>query len=79
MDRGACYSPWGRKESETTERLHFPHLTAEIQLMPHKPYPQANPYQAGHSKDLGVPFQDPGTGQSFGWNMQGVDNLGLLS
>jgi len=26
MDRGACwatYSPWGREESDTTERLHF--------------------------------------------------------
>ena len=22
MDEGACYSPWGRKESDTTERLH---------------------------------------------------------
>ena len=22
MDRGACSSPWGRKASDTTERLH---------------------------------------------------------
>ena len=22
-ERGAGYSPWGRKESDTTERLHF--------------------------------------------------------
>ena len=22
MDGEACYSPWGRKESDTTERLH---------------------------------------------------------
>ena len=26
MDSGAWYSPWGRKESDTTERLHLTYL-----------------------------------------------------
>ena len=31
------YSPWGRKESDTTERLHFPSLKSLGGLAPHSP------------------------------------------
>ena len=27
----ACYSPWGRKESDTTEQLNWTELTAHVQ------------------------------------------------
>ena len=32
MDRGA-WGPWGRKESDTTERLHFHHVYADSKLL----------------------------------------------
>ena len=37
MDRGAWYRPWGRKESDTTEQLHFTSLRSQAACR-HKPY-----------------------------------------
>ena len=47
----------------------------------HEPTPpseQRPSFQAGHSKGLAVPSQEPGRGQSLGGKVQGVDKPGLL-
>lgn len=43
------------------------------------PGKQRHSFQAWYSKGLEIIFQELVKGQIFGWNVQGLDNLGLLS
>ena len=57
------YSPWGRSESETTERLHFHFLALEKEMATH------SSILAWRIKGMG----EPGGLPSMGWHRVGHD------
>ena len=61
MDGGACCSPWGREESDTTERLHFHFYALEKEM-------------ATHSSVLA--WRMPGTGSLVGCRLWGRTERG---
>ena len=75
------YSPWGRKESDTTERLHFSQLAAAAKLL--QSCPTLRPH-ALQSPMLRYPWNSPGKNSGMGSHSLGQgsfstqgSNLGL--
>ena len=55
------YSPWGCKESDTTERLHFHFLDELHPTLPFTPQPVSYPIPDPRSPAISHPIPDPGS------------------
>ena len=64
-----CYSPWGRKESDLTERLHF-HFIATEEMR----HPCGTRLNSGYRADRSG--SDSGAGGVSGWKLSEAEGQG---